>query len=91
MGLIGYRKKRNTVDTNNKSLWYSLESNFKNLSGDEFEELIARLYRKKGYRVYKTPKGPDDGVDLIVRKGKISKLLSQFKRKPRFPKSNQYL
>jgi len=59
-----------SVNKNNKSLWYTLESDFKNLNGDEFERIIARLYRKKGYRVYKTPLGADQGVDLIARKGK---------------------
>lgn len=72
MRLIGYKKKNKFVNTNDKSLWYTLESNFKNLTGDEFEDYVVKLYRKKGYRVYKTPKGPDDGVDLIAKKGKIS-------------------
>lgn len=77
MRVFGSKKKK-SVNMNDKSLWYSLQSNFKNLTGDEFEELIARLYRKKGFRVYKTPKGPDDGVDLIVRKG-ITSIVIQCK------------
>jgi restriction system protein len=51
-----------------KDLEKTLNQNFKNISGDEFEELIAELYRKKGYTVKKTPKGPDQGVDLFLTK-----------------------
>ncbi len=63
---------KDKIDKTNKSLWYCLETNFKNLDGHEFEQIIARLYRKKGYRVYQTPKGADQGVDLIAKKGKIT-------------------
>jgi len=51
------------------NLQYTLDSDFKNLSGDEFEEIVGKLYNRKGYRVTKTPIGPDQGVDLIARKG----------------------
>jgi len=64
--------KKNKIDRKNKSLWYCLETNFKNLDGHEFEQVIARLYRKKGYRVVQTPKGADQGVDLIAKKGRIT-------------------
>lgn len=63
---------KNKIDKTNKSLWYCLETNFKNLDGDEFEKIVARLYRKKGYRVEQTPKGADQGVDLIAKKGRIT-------------------
>jgi len=39
------------------------------LDGEQFEEIIGNLYRKKGYHVTKTPKGPDQGVDLIIKRG----------------------
>ncbi|MDC0209945.1 restriction endonuclease [Nitrosopumilus sp.] len=51
-----------------KNLEKTLNQDFKNISGDEFEELIAELYRKKGYTVNKTPIGPDQGVDLFLTK-----------------------
>jgi len=63
---------KDKIDKTNKSLWYCLETNFKNLDGHEFEQIIARLYRKKGYRVEQTPKGADQGVDLIAKKGRIT-------------------
>ena len=46
----------------------TLNHNFKNLTGDQFELLVADLYRKKGYTVKKTPVGPDQGVDLFLTK-----------------------
>ncbi len=64
---MGIFHKKDKIDKTNKSLWYCLETNFKNLDGHEFEQIIARLYRKKGFRVEQTPKGADQGVDLIAR------------------------
>jgi len=78
MVLLKRKKKGKPINKNDKSLWYTLESNFKNLNGDEFEKIIAKLYRKKGYRVYKTPVGADQGVDLTARKGKM-KIIIQAK------------
>ena len=59
---------KNKIDKTNKDLWYCLEVNFKNLTGDEFEKKIASLYRKKGYYVTQTPPGKDQGVDLIAKR-----------------------
>ena len=70
--------RRNKINKDDKSLWNCFETNFKNLNGDEFERIIERLYRKKGYHVTKTPIGPDQGVDLIARKGK-TKIVIQAK------------
>lgn len=66
---------KNKIDTNDKSLWYCLETDFKNLDGDEFEKIVAKLYRKKGYRVTITPKGPDDGVDMIARRNNTKTII----------------
>jgi|APSaa5957512535_1039671.scaffolds.fasta_scaffold04223_8 restriction endonuclease Mrr len=63
---------KDKIDRNNKSLWYCLETDFKNLDGHEFEQIVGKLYRKKGYRVIQTPKGADQGVDLIAKKGRIT-------------------
>ncbi len=66
---------KNKIDKKNKSLWYCLETNFKNLDGHEFEQIIGKLYRKKGYYVIQTPKGADQGVDLIAKKGRITVII----------------
>lgn len=43
------------------------------MSGREFEEWVAQLYRKLGYTVQLTPQSNDFGADLIVkREGKMS-------------------
>jgi HJR/Mrr/RecB family endonuclease len=38
------------------------------MSGEEFEDLIAEVYRRDGYRVEKTPRTGDHGVDLMAMK-----------------------
>jgi len=68
-------RNKNKIDKKNKELWYSLEVNFKNLDGDEFEKLLWELYKRKGFNVIKTRKGPDYGVDLMAKKGKTSILI----------------
>lgn len=50
-------------------LQIALDNDFENLNGDEFESIVGTLYRKKGYQVTKTPKGPDQGIDLIAIRG----------------------
>ena len=70
-----FPRNKNKVDKDNKELWYSLENDFKNLDGDEFEKLLGALYQRKGFKVIKTPKGPDYGVDLLVRKGKTTVII----------------
>jgi len=69
------RRKKKEINKDDKSLWYTLEVDFKNLTGDEFEEILVKLYRKKGFHVIKSKTGPDQGVDLMVRKGKRSILI----------------
>ena len=44
-------RNKNKTDKSNKSLWYTLETDFKNLNGDEFERLIALLYLKS-YKIH---------------------------------------
>ena len=67
-----FTRNKNKIGRDNKELWYSLEVDFKNLDGDEFEKLLGALYQRKGFNVIKTPKGADYGVDLLVRKGKTT-------------------
>ena len=38
------------------------------LSGREFEQELATLYRQQGYEVQSTPTSGDEGIDLIIRK-----------------------
>ena len=38
------------------------------LSGREFEQELATLYRRQGYEVQSTPTSGDEGIDLIIRK-----------------------
>ena len=69
------RKKKDHVDENNKSLWYSLEVDFKNLTGDEFEKLLGELYQRQGYRVTKSIQGADNGIDLMATRGNTSVII----------------
>lgn len=38
------------------------------MSGEEFEDFLAKIYRKKGYKVIQTPHSSDYGADLIITK-----------------------
>ncbi len=38
------------------------------MSGEEFEDFLAKIYRKKGYKVIQTPHSCDYGADLIITK-----------------------
>lgn len=59
--IIG-RKKRNLYKQNQ-----SIQQ-ICNLTWQQFEFYVGQTYREKGYFVVETPEGPDDGVDLILRK-----------------------
>jgi HJR/Mrr/RecB family endonuclease len=39
-----------------------------NMDGFEFEDFLAGLYKKAGYKVFSTPKSGDQGADLIIEK-----------------------
>lgn len=43
-----------------------------NMDGFEFEDFLAELYRKAGYKVHTTPKSGDQGADLIIEKDGIN-------------------
>lgn len=43
-------------------------ADLQSLAFDEFEQLVADLYERRGYEVSLTPPGPDDGLDVIARK-----------------------
>jgi len=45
--------------------WYSLIG-----KGVEFEKTLAELFKALGYEVNKTPASGDQGIDLILKKGK---------------------
>lgn len=44
---------------------------FYELSGSDFEEVMAEIYRRLGYNVEKTKKTRDGGKDIIIRKPEI--------------------
>lgn len=48
----------------------ALSNNFRDWDSRKFEELVADLYSKKGYRTRLTPEGPDQGIDVIAEKGR---------------------
>lgn len=50
-----------------------------NMTGEEFEQYLGILYKKKGYKVEFTPGTMDFGADLILTKGKV-KTIVQAKR-----------
>jgi restriction system protein len=43
-------------------------SDIRSLSWKQFESFIGELFRQQGYFVLETPEGPDNGVDLVLRK-----------------------
>jgi hypothetical protein len=45
------------------------QRNSSNLSGEEFETLVAKLLRERGYEVLGTPRSGDQGADLIAKRG----------------------
>ena len=54
-------ERRERADRARRDYWRSL-------SGSQFEEEIARLYRAQGYEVEETPATRDGGVDLFLRR-----------------------
>ena len=49
-----------------KEIDIDLNNNFVNLNGYQFEEFIAKLFKKMGYKVTITPKSRDYGIDVIA-------------------------
>jgi large-conductance mechanosensitive channel len=47
---------------------YGISQNFKNMTPFEFEEFIAKLFRKMGYDAHTTTKTGDYGIDVIAKK-----------------------
>ncbi len=43
-------------------------SDLRSLSWRQFESFIGEYFREQGYFVMETPEGPDNGVDLVLRK-----------------------
>ena len=43
-------------------------SDLRSLTWRQFESFIGELFREQGYFVMETPEGPDNGVDLVLRK-----------------------
>ena len=43
-------------------------SDLRSLSWKQFESFSGEMFREQGYLVVETPEGPDNGVDLVLRK-----------------------
>lgn len=43
-------------------------ADIRSLSWRQFETYVGELFRNEGYFVLETPEGPDNGVDLVLRK-----------------------
>jgi HJR/Mrr/RecB family endonuclease len=63
--------------------------NFQDLSGEAFEELLARLLRNAGYHVKLTKKSYDYGIDLIVSRHEKEEPLYLIQAKKRRHKHRQ--
>lgn len=46
-----------------------LEVKLQSMTGPDFEEFVATVFRRKGYAVEMTPGSGDHGIDLFLRKG----------------------
>lgn len=64
--------------------------NFQHLSGEEFEDLLARLLRNAGYLVRLTKRSYDYGIDLIVHRHENEPPLYLIQAKKRRHGQNQY-
>ncbi|EPA99456.1 restriction endonuclease [Pseudomonas sp. G5(2012)] len=42
----------------------------RNLTWEQFENMVGEAFRKQGFTVQETDKGPDGGVDLVLRKSR---------------------
>ena len=42
----------------------------RNLTWEQFENMVGEALRKQGFTVQETDKGPDGGIDLVLRKGR---------------------
>lgn len=51
-----------------KEYKYGISQNFMNMSPFQFEEFIAKLFRKMGYDAHATNKTGDYGIDVIAKK-----------------------
>ncbi len=68
-GLVQYEDKWGTPEQVKKwkEIRTGIDSSFMNMSHFEFEEFVARLFRKMGYETTVTKKTGDYGVDVIAK------------------------
>ncbi|WP_339101822.1 restriction endonuclease [Candidatus Enterococcus clewellii] len=64
--------------------------NFQHMTGEEFEDLLARLLRNAGYLVSLTKKSNDYGIDLVVRRHESEPPLYLIQAKKRRHGQKQY-
>jgi hypothetical protein len=67
-----YRKKlrdyEQWIAAQGREYWRRQETFWRRLSGVAFENELACLFRRLGYKITQTPRTSDGGVDLILRK-----------------------
>lgn len=63
-----YRKYNEAVRKYEHDVQIKKESFWKNLSGHEFEDEVAALYRRQGYNAKVSKQGGDGGVDIVLEK-----------------------
>ncbi|MHB8580661.1 MAG: restriction endonuclease [Ignavibacteriaceae bacterium] len=71
-GFLSYIKRFTEINLKNKNFLYNLEPN-------QFEDVIAEMYKKLGYEVKQTPYSNDRGKDIILKKNN-TKYLVECKR-----------
>ncbi|MFZ1250376.1 MAG: restriction endonuclease [Candidatus Microsaccharimonas sp.] len=63
IALVSYKKKREAALARALAI-----SQIDTLTGIEFENYLAHIFRHKGYKVQDTPRSNDFGVDLLITK-----------------------
>ncbi|MGV6475547.1 restriction endonuclease [Azotobacter vinelandii] len=68
-GMAGWIKRKSRArqfDKIGKSR--SAAQGIRQLSWEQFEQMVGEAFRRQDYHVEETAKGPDDGIDLVLRK-----------------------
>jgi restriction system protein len=64
------RQSKNAQSDSSPPLHFSEKRSIQDLDWDEFELLVSELYRRRGFKVeFGVGTGPDNGIDVILKKG----------------------
>ena len=66
-----FKKQLFQTTHNNTTETYLNISDVDFLSGDEFEALVCKLFRRMGFHAYTTKHSGDQGIDVIAEKGTL--------------------